>query len=156
MSEPWREQPEDWVAVDDDPNKDAPQAEPVDEDDGWELAGRFVVDAGLCWVGDPCHIPLDRLADWPGFCDWFHDRDHDRRGTGTVPLPPDRPHWAVAYGGVAGVVVTTGIGDGFYDVEVRRTQDAVFGERIAELRIRFLDDLRFDDEEEDEEAADDD
>ncbi len=55
-------------------------------DDGWKLIGHFSVDAGLCWIGDPCYIlhkdknaekkhdqpPKDIGKDWGDFCDKLH------------------------------------------------------------------------------------
>jgi hypothetical protein len=77
-----------------------------------ELAGSFGVDAGLCWIGDPCYVM--------GGEDMIID---DEKGY-SAPL---------GYG--VGMAVATGYGDGEYDVYVRRTEEG----RIAEISIMFID-----------------
>jgi hypothetical protein len=73
--------------------------------------GVIGVDAGLCWIGDPCYIfdpdqrPKAIGKDWPDFC---------------AKLSKDRPtcqqfNYDIGHPGL-GVVVSTGAGDGVYPV----------------------------------------
>ena len=93
----------------------------------WEKVGDIGVDAGLCWLGDPCYIlhakpmPVEVGKDWGDFCDRIKGRD-------TAQFRFDLGHAGL------GVVVSTGWGDGCYPVEVRRVDG-----RIAEVRVRFID-----------------
>ena len=96
----------------------------------WKQVGEISVDAGICWLGDPCYIlhrtKADQKAleksignDWSGFCD---------------RLAPDVTQFnhALGYSGL-GVVVSTGYGDGVYPVLVRHNADG----RIAEVKVIF-------------------
>ena len=66
-----------------------------------KLIGRMGVDAGICWIGDPCYVLPDDAwnnpgADWDGFVREMLKNSHKE-------FP-------------AGVCVTTGYGDGEYPV----------------------------------------
>lgn len=83
----------------------------------WEKAGVIGVDAGLCWIGDPCYIlddrserPSDIGKTWVEFCDRLSGREDKCVA-----------QWKHAddYPGL-GVTVGTGHGDGCYQVYVRR------------------------------------
>ena len=45
----------------------------------WELVGTIGVDAGMCWIGDPCYVlhadptPKAIGKDWDEFCDLLED-----------------------------------------------------------------------------------
>ena len=91
----------------------------------WTQIGFIGIDAGGCWIGDPCYLRPDSngpdgpaegspAGPWVGFINWLGDADAKEH-----PL---------------GCVVSTGHGDGCYPVEVRRTNDG----SIAEVRVRFL------------------
>lgn len=92
----------------------------------WERVGVIGVDAGMCWIGDPCYIlhadkqPRDIGRSWGEFCDAMSGED-------TRQFDYDAGHEGL------GVCVSTGYGDGCYPVEVRRD-----GGRIAEVRIKFI------------------
>lgn len=95
--------------------------------DGWEEVGEIGVDAGLCWIGDPCYIlhratpPLEIGTDWLDFC--------KRVGfEGATQFNYDLGHAGL------GVVVDTGYGDGVYPVYVKRNAEG----RIAEVRVVFI------------------
>jgi len=89
----------------------------------WTQIGFIGIDAGLCWIGDPCYLRPDSngtaegspAGPWDGFINWLGDADAKEHDLGCV--------------------VSTGHGDGCYPVEVRRTNDG----SIAEVRVRFLD-----------------
>jgi hypothetical protein len=95
---------------------------------GFEEIGVIGVDAGLCWVGDPCYVlhksqaekPKEIGKDWGDFC-------HRLKGD-TTQFNYDLGHAGL------GVAVSTGHGDGTYPVSVRKTKDG----HIAEIRIVFI------------------
>lgn len=56
-------------------------------ENGTKLLGIIGVDAGICWIGDPCYIlhkkgqdkkDLNKVIgkDWSGFCDKLHETDN--------------------------------------------------------------------------------
>jgi len=95
----------------------------------WETVGQIGVDAGLCWLGDPCYIMGKDAGEqpaktWSEFCDDLHKREN--RGAA---------QWNYKHGHAGlGVTVTTGFGDGTYPVQVKRTSEG----RISEVRIKFI------------------
>ncbi len=93
-----------------------------------ERIGQITVDAGLCWVGDPCYViqekPPTPLTSWEAFCEAVDGGEN--RGVTNFE------HSSAVEG--LGVCVSTGYGDGIYDVFVRRTPKG----RIAELRVVFI------------------
>lgn len=100
----------------------------------WQKVGVIGVDAGICWIGDPCYIlhkdkkgedavPKDIGKDWHEFCARLGDNSD------TAQFNYDLGHPGL------GVVVSTGYGDGSYDVEVHKTSDG----RIAAVRVVFVD-----------------
>jgi len=98
--------------------------------DGFEEVGVIGVDAGLCWIGDPCYIlhqkntPKSIGNNWSEFCDLLPDH-------GIKQFNCDLGHAGL------GVVVGTGWGDGVYPVFVRKDK---YG-RVMEVRVLFeLDD----------------
>lgn len=103
----------------------------------WEKVGVIGVDAGLCWVGDPCYIlhkkdkPKAIGKDWHAFCDTLYHISDDH--THMVEFNTKQYNYDAGHPGL-GVVVSTGYGDGEYDVEVRKTT----GGRIAEIRVVFI------------------
>jgi len=96
----------------------------------WEQVGEIGVDAGLCWVGDPCYImgkdasshPCEK---WSDFCAQLHsDPDHEK-GFKQWDYP-------AGHSGL-GVTVNTGYGDGTYPVFIRRNHEG----RVAEVKVVF-------------------
>jgi hypothetical protein len=91
-----------------------------------EQVGNIGVDAGLCWIGDPCYIlPEDRTEnvgkDWPDFCRKIAGRDHYSFD------------YRLGHEGV-GVCVSTGWGDGTYPVYIERGEEG----RIASATVVFM------------------
>jgi hypothetical protein len=90
----------------------------------WEEVGTIVVDAGVCWIGDPCYVLHDsepNLAigkNWQEFCELIGDANTKQFGNGV------------------GVCVSTGYGDGEYPVYVSRNSEG----RITEVLVVFIDD----------------
>lgn len=101
----------------------------------WEKVGSFSVDAGLCWIGDPCYIlhkeeddkPKDLGTSWEDFCENLEAKEKD--GVASFAFIKGNPE---ASG--LGITVSTGYGDGEYDVYVKRTYDGA----IAEVKIKFI------------------
>src|SRR5260370_11132232 len=99
---------------------------------GWEKVGSIGIDAGLCWIGDPCYIihkTHKELAasglgkDWVGFCKAIFGGLSKENDVYTF--------------GAIGVAVSTGYGDGEYSVYIKR--DPKTG-RIAEAKVVFIGD----------------
>jgi hypothetical protein len=97
----------------------------------YKLIGEIGIDAGVCWIGDPCYIlHTDRLPkaigkDWDGFCNLLYQ---DR---------PDQVCKQFDYdSGFAGlgVAVSTGYGDGSYPVYAAFDPEG----RIARICIEFI------------------
>jgi len=97
----------------------------------WEKAGDIGVDAGLCWVGDPCYCVTPDATDhpaktWNEFCAKLRSDGMEKDGVA---------QWNYAKGHPGlGVSVHAGYGDGFYPVYVRRAANG----RIAEMRVTFI------------------
>jgi hypothetical protein len=96
------------------------------------MAGVIGVDAGLCWVGDPCYIlhregeedtPKSIGRNWMEFCD---------------SLGSDYPtvkqfNYDLGHPGL-GVCVSTGYGDGVYPVMVTKNSEG----RVVRVTIEFI------------------
>jgi len=93
--------------------------------------GDIGVDAGLCWIGDPCYIlhkeqpPKAIGKDWDEFCDLLNDDDQ---------YPTAKQfHYDLGHPGL-GVVVSTGYGDGTYPVFAEFNENG----RIAKVWVEFI------------------
>jgi hypothetical protein len=79
--------------------------------------GSITVDAGICWIGDPCYIlhkdnpPKSIGKDWDDFVDILYDGRFDG-----VDGSKEFFHDGCDSGPGLGVVVQTGYGDGVYPV----------------------------------------
>ena len=98
-----------------------------------KLIGHIGVDAGLCWIGDPCYIlhgeyPTSIGKSWEEFCDIVHDE----KGPTMKQF-----NYNIGSPGL-GVCVSTGLGDGFYPVYAEIVTDKVFGRRIGSIHINFM------------------
>ena len=86
--------------------------------------GHISVDAGLCWIGDPCYVlPNDADKnpghDWPEFCNTLEKLDK-----------PGEPT-AHNFKGL-GVCVGTGYGDGSYPVTAK-----IKDGRVMSVTVKF-------------------
>jgi hypothetical protein len=95
--------------------------------DKWELVGHFGVDAGLCWIGDPCYVfhreegpPRSIGKNWAEFCNLIEHYPT------TKTFNFDGGHEGL------GVCVSTGWGDGYYPVYAR-----IKDGRVMQLYINF-------------------
>lgn len=94
------------------------------------LAGHIGVDAGLCWVGDPCYVlhkEDEELSptlgnNWAEFCDLL--RDHPTHKSF---------NYALGHEGL-GVVVSTGWGDGQYPVYIETNEEG----RVKSVTVEFI------------------
>lgn len=85
-------------------------------DDGWQALGAVTIDSGRLLLLDPVH-------------------------QGRVGHSAQDGQIALSGGDYSAVQVPTGIGDGRYRVEGRVLDSPIFGERLAEIRVRFLDEF---------------
>lgn len=102
--------------------------------------GVIGVDAGLCWIGDPCYIlHKDKKAkeshnqtpkaigkDWIDFCDKICDNNYGKY----MQFNYDLGHAGL------GVVVETGYGDGTYPVFAEFIDDG----SVAKVWVEFISD----------------
>jgi hypothetical protein len=94
--------------------------------------GEIGVDAGLCWIGDPCYCVTPDCNEhpaqtWGDFCEILTKQGHDRRGY--TQFNYKRGHEGL------GVAVSTGYGDGTYPVQIRKNSEG----RVVEVRVLFVD-----------------
>lgn len=100
----------------------------------WEQVGVIGVDAGLCWIGDPCYCVTPDASEhpaktWGEFCTALAAKE-EKSGDNRVA------QWNTKRGQAGlGVTVDTG-GDGVYPVSVRRNKEG----RIIEARVVFIED----------------
>lgn len=106
----------------------------------WKKVGVIGVDAGLCWVGDPCYCVTPDATNhpaktWKEFCNkLFKSKTYKNLYT----------QWDYAKGHPGlGVTVDTGYGDGEYNVYVKKNYEG----RIAEVKVVFINENENEDEE---------
>jgi len=92
-----------------------------------EVVGHIGIDAGLCWIGDPCYVLGDdasfRVRSWDKFCS---------------KLGKDYPQIAQPIGDGIGFAISTGIGDGYYPVTVETVDlGKSWGKRVSRVTIDF-------------------
>jgi len=88
--------------------------------------GHISIDAGICWLGDPCYVLPDGCdnnpgADWSVFCNTLE-----------VVTNPGEPT-THNFDGI-GVCVGTGYGDGEYPVTAE-----IKGGRVMSVTVDFMD-----------------
>lgn len=94
----------------------------------WQQVGIIGVDAGLCWIGDPCYcVTPDANSHpaktWKEFCDLLPDNDMTKQW-----------NYPNGHSGL-GVSVQTGYGDGTYPVYVKYNNEG----RVSEVKAVFID-----------------
>ena len=94
-----------------------------------KLIGHIGVDAGLCWIGDPCYILPDDAKENPGD-DWL--KFCSELGSEYPTLKSF--NYKMGHEGL-GVCVSTGFGDGSYPV----TAEIIDG-RVKSVTVTFIDD----------------
>jgi hypothetical protein len=98
--------------------------------DTWTRVGSVGVDAGCLLIVDPSYVwQRDNPALYAEVCDTLLSS-----ADGHCQTLND-----------LAVIVESGIGDGYYPVEVRYEDSPESGRRIAEVRVRFLPHPYFDD-----------
>jgi len=95
-----------------------------------ELAGHIGVDAGLCWIGDPCYcVTPDSNSHpaktWVEFCDLLYKEDDFNKNFKSFNYP-------MGHEGL-GVCVSTGYGDGSYPVYVQKNSEG----RVVKVVVDF-------------------
>lgn len=105
----------------------------------WKKLGTIGVDAGLCWIGDPCYLFGKDAKEvigvtWHEFVDKLEAGGmHGGKESLTFPHQNHIDGF--------GIVVHTGYGDGCYDVLGRfaTAEDGSHAKgRLAEIRIVFI------------------
>ena len=95
-----------------------------------KLIGHIGVDAGLCWVGDPCYVMGDeatsRVHDWDEFCGLLMNEGEQHK------------HWSAPLGKSTGFAINTGFGDGSYPVYIETSDEGAWGERVKSITINFI------------------
>jgi hypothetical protein len=91
----------------------------------WERAGMIGIDAGLCWIGDPCYCVTPDACEhpaktWTEFCNEMGEKD-------VLEFCFKRGHRGL------GVCISTGYGDGSYPVFIKRKEG-----RISEVKVKFI------------------
>lgn len=93
-----------------------------------KLIGHIAVDAGLCWIGDPCYI-LHKDEnyksigkDWGEFCRLLGENYPT-----AMSFNFDKGHEGL------GICVSTGYGDGVYPVYAE-----IKGNRIKSIKVEFF------------------
>ena len=91
----------------------------------WKQIGVIGVDAGLCWIGDPCYVVSKDASHvwdkWSKFCDdTTHMKLHQQF------------NYKMGHEGL-GVCVSSGYGDGEYPV-FAKIKDG----RVQEVKVKFF------------------
>lgn len=91
----------------------------------WEQVGEIGVDAGLCWIGDPCYCVTPDATEhpaktWAEFCQKLGNEDTKQW------------NYKLGHAGL-GVSVQTGYGDGTYPVFVKKNKEG----RVMEAKVVF-------------------
>ena len=96
----------------------------------WKRVGTIGVDSGQMMLVDPCYVLRDsrreneKGADYNDLLDAYGD-DYSRD---TLEFSN-------------GIVSSTGFGDGSYDVFIKTSDEGDWGNRVAEMKIVFIEDV---------------
>ena len=104
----------------------------------WIKVGVIGVDAGLCWIGDPCYFLHDDNSkdkdlgeSWSsstGFCKILEQKQKESG------QPAAQFNYDLGHPGL-GICVNTGYGDGTYDVFIKKNEEG----RVMEAKVIFID-----------------
>ena len=104
----------------------------------WELVGTCGVDSGQIIVVDPCYVisdesDLDKFKESGDYNDvdaTYEEllKERDKKGSNLTD--------AFKFG----IVTNTGFGDGEYKVYIKKEDQGAWGNRVAELKIVFIED----------------
>ena len=96
-----------------------------------ELVGEIGVDAGMCWIGDPCYVfgeerPKEIGKNWQEFCNILKEKGMYVKQTAQF-------NYDLGHAGL-GIVTSTGYGDGGYPVY------ATFNDygRVTKIEVEFI------------------
>lgn len=88
----------------------------------WKRVGTIGVDSGQMMLVDPCYA-LNVGVDYKDLLDAYGDDFN----VDTIEF-------------CNGIVSSTGFGDGSYDVFIKTVEEPVWGHRVAEMKIVFIED----------------
>lgn len=92
----------------------------------WEKVGEVGVDAGLIWIGDPCYVVAKDSSHvqpkWDKFCAELEKKEQNGVGD---------------FGGT-GVSISSGYGDGTYEVFVKREDGHIKEAKIVFFQHEYL------------------
>ena len=91
----------------------------------WKKIGRVCVDSGCILLSDPCYRNEKEIEGW---LESLEGKDYPIK----AQLHFDKGHEG------AGVIVSSGLGDGCYDVEVLEGEVEGWGKRVLGVRIMFV------------------
>jgi len=100
----------------------------------WKKVGHFGVDAGICWIGDPCYVffqekmPETLGNNWHEFCKKINTKGPTLKSF----------NYALGHEGL-GICISTGMGDGTYPVYALITDEGTWGHRVSAVFIDFMD-----------------
>ena len=97
----------------------------------WKKVGVMSVDSGSCLVGDPCYF-VGKKETWHDFHDTLDEGGYFEKHS--VQLKHELGHDG------RGVVVSSGFGDGNYEVFIKTEKIEGWGERVKELKVVFIPD----------------
>ena len=106
----------------------------------WELVGTCGVDSGQIIVVDPCYVIPDE-SDLKRFKESGNYDEVDATYEELLK-ERDRPNsHNLTDAFKFGIVTNTGFGDGEYKVYIKKEDQGVWGVRVSELKIVFIEDM---------------
>ena len=91
---------------------------------------QVMVDAGMIWIGDPCYVigndASHGVKEWGDFCDKMSSEGF--------------PNACEPLGQGIGVAVSSGYGDGVYEVDIEESDEGHWGKRVKRVTITFIED----------------
>lgn len=90
----------------------------------WIKIGECGVDSGTMMLIDPCYLDEEEGFNYEEYCDLWSEKFQDHH---------------IDYKDL-GVAFTTGYGDGLYSVYALISDDGMWGDRVKEVKIVFIED----------------